>query len=183
MSSSQIEVVVLYKIMGVIYLNNMATQEYIKKLEGIIKRVLERKPELTIKEITKLIEPHFTEKKPKYAQVAYVIKYLGYRRNLKGHIYEQVVKPKEVEIRTCMRCDTEKELKGNFKKYYNKEYGDIGFGNYLMICAQCVRDESKITGETIAELNGIYAYLQKKYNKVLDKSMYEKFWEPALGLR
>lgn len=169
--------------MNVIYLNNMATQEYIRKLEGFVKRVLERRPYLTINQMVDFIGQHFDEdEKPTYAQVHYIIKYLGYRRTKDQSKFVLVKESRELATRTCMRCDKTKPLRGGFKKVYSNE-GDVGFGNYLLICQECIKEENKITGETVSDLNGIYAILQQRYGKVIDKSMYERFWEPAMGLR
>jgi len=77
------------------------------------------------------------------------------------------------ETKECWRCLDNKPL-GSFKKcyrYIKKE---------LNICNTCIKDESRITGESVPELNAIYEYLQFKYANVLDKSMYSKFWELAL---
>ena len=171
-----------HKNSNLLYLTNMATQEYIRKLEGLVSRVIIRNPELSRNQITKRISEHF-EVEPSAAQVMYVIKNLGYRRNNQTKQYEKVTKARTVATRKCMRCGENKTLKGHFKKYYNVEYGDIGFDNYLVICVSCVQEESHITGENISELNGVYALLQQRYQNVLDESMYDRYWELALGLR
>ena len=169
--------------MNVIYLKNMATQEYIRVLEKYVKRVLERRPELTINQMVEVIGEHFDESdKPTYAQVHYIIKYLGYRRTGDQSKFVLVNQPRHLATRTCMRCGHTKPLRGGFKKVYSNE-GDVGFGNYLLICQQCVKEENKITGESIADLNAIYGILQQRYGKVIDRSMYDRFWEPAMGLR
>ena len=53
----------------------------------------------------------------------------------------------------------------------------------LVLIIDCIEEEESITGESKAELYGIYAYLQQRYGENIDKSMYTRFWEPAMGLR
>ena len=78
-----------------------------------------------------------------------------------------------------MRCDS-KKLEKRFRKMYLHAHGDIGFNNRLVICNDCIAEEESITGESKAELVGIYAMTQKDYKNVLDEDMYNRFWEKAL---
>ena len=76
--------------------------------------------------------------------------------------------------------DLANHLNKYFRKCYPHAFGDIGFDNRLVICNDCIEEEERITGETKAELIGIYALLQKNYKNVLSKNMYRRFWEKAL---
>ena len=86
--------------------------------------------------------------------------------------YVDIISESKVMLE-CYRCEIIKTSKEFLTVH---AYGT----KKLKICKQCIKEENKITGESIQELIGIYEYLQHRYVKSLDKSMYSKFWEPAL---
>jgi hypothetical protein len=161
----------------VVYLKNMATQEMIKQLHKLIVNTVVRNNHTTIQEIRASIIQHFDNEYPNLDQLRYAFKELGITKEKDIYVY----KPKENKdkFRTCYRCSNN-HLNKYFRKCYPHAFGDIGFDNRLVICNDCIEEEERITGETKAELIGIYATLQKNYKNVLSKDMYRRFWEKAL---
>lgn len=149
------------------------TQKEFKQVEPLIKNILKRN------EITKLDQIRDKLKK------AGVDTKLIWNKNLSTILDEMNVSKvngvysilnainSEIITQECMRC--ENELPYSLFKNVNN-YGR----QRLKICMRCINEESDITGESITELVGIYEYLQHRYRKVLDKSMYSRFWEQAI---
>jgi len=168
-----------HKISNIVYLNNMATQELIRKAESIVCNIVERNPNLKIPEISELAQKNFDFAYPNINQVRNILKKQGYVWNKEPKAWLQTSEPAGKIQRTCMRCDETKYEK-LFRKVYPHVYGDVGYGNRLVICNSCILEESNITGESSTELIGVYAYLQQRYKNNLEKYMYRKFWEKLL---
>jgi len=86
--------------------------------------------------------------------------------------YVDIISESKVMLE-CYRCEKLKTSKEFLTVHKYKT-------SKLKICIECIREENKITGENVQELIGIYEYLQHRYAKSLDKSMYSKFWEPVI---
>ena len=151
---------------------NYSKKEF-KEVSGYIHRIIQRNNVNKLKEIVDKLKAigvdsrllHYHNLKPimdemKVGKVDGVYKYVD------------IITESKVMLE-CYRCEVLKTAKEflTVHKYGTKK---------LKICNQCIREENKITGESIQELIGIYQYLQHRYVNSLDKSMYTKFWEPAL---
>jgi hypothetical protein len=144
-----------------------------KQVSGYIHRIINRNNVTKLKEIVDKLEAIGVDSK------------LLYYHNLKSimnemkvgkvdgvYKYVDIISESKVMLE-CYRCEVLKTSKDflTVHKYGTKK---------LKICKQCIREENKITGESLPELVGIYEYLQHRYVKSLDKSMYSKFWEPVI---
>ena len=67
-----------HKISNIVYLNNMATQELIRKAESIVCNIVERNPNLKIPEISELAQKNFDFAYPNINQVRNILKKQGY---------------------------------------------------------------------------------------------------------
>lgn len=162
----------------------MATQKLIAKAQKILHNIVSRNPDAKMKEIVRLAQSHFDFAYPNDNQVRDILKKSGYRWEKTENGYRWLLTGNAYEMPSgeCMRCEETKKER-NFRKVYVHVYGNIGHNNRLIICNKCISEEHGVTGETIAELVGIYAYMQKEYLGYLDKSMYSRFWEKALGIK
>ena len=170
-----------HNISNVVYLDNMATQTVITKAVNIVDNIVKRNPNIKMSDIVKHAQKHFDYAYPNASQVRGLLKRAGYTwtKTQDGFCWVKTDNGYSPITRTCMRCD-EKKLEKRFRKMYLHAHGDIGFNNRLVICNDCIAEEESITGESKAELYGIYAYLQQRYGQSIDKSMYKKFWEVVL---
>ena len=159
----------------------MATQSVISKAVLIVDNIVKRNPNIKMADIVNHAQKHFDFAYPNDSQVRGLLKRAGYSwtKTETGFCWVKTDDTYSPATRTCMRCDS-KKLEKRFRKMYLHAHGDIGFNNRLVICNDCIEEEERITGETKAELIGIYATLQKNYKNVLSKNMYRRFWEKAL---
>ena len=162
---------------NVVYLKNMATREMVSKLQTLLVNTVVRNKHKTMSSIREQVSQHFEDSYPNIDQCRYSCKELGIKKV--GEFYEYIPVRDEDKFRDCYRCKNNKSLK-DFRKVYQHAFGDIGFDNRLVICNFCIEEEESITGESKAELIGIYAMTQKDYKNVLDEDMYNRFWEKAL---
>jgi hypothetical protein len=145
----------------------------IKDISRVIVNVVKRNKITKLGEIQdRLLSLGYERKYTHFANLKYVLNEVGINK-LDGQYTFVRVTEAHSETKECWRCETDKPL-GSFKKCYRY------IRNYLNICNTCIKDESRITGESVPELNAIYEYLQHKYANSLDKSMYGKFWELAI---
>ena len=170
-----------HNISNVVYLDNMATQTVINKAVQIVDNIVKRNPNIKMSEIVKHAQKHFDFAYPNDSQTRGLLKRAGYvwTKTENGFTWIKTEDTYLPPTRTCMRCDN-KKLEKQFRKMYLHVHGDIGFNNRLIICNDCIEEEESITGESKKELYGIYAYVQQKYGKNVDKYMYRRFWECVL---
>ena len=162
----------------------MATQSVISKAVLIVDNIVKRNPNIKMADIVNHAQKHFEFAYHNDSKVRGLLKRAGYSltKTETGFCWVKTDDTYSPATRTCMRCDS-KKLEKQFRKMYLHAHGDIGFNNRLVICNDCIAEEESITVESKAELYGIYAYLQQRYGENIDKSMYTRFWEPAMGLR
>ena len=89
----------------------------------------------------------------------------------------------DIYMRPTDDTRSDKAVKSDFIKTFTedkKEKIHFAIDDRLVICNFCIEEEESITGESKAELVGIYAMTQKDYKNVLDEDMYNRFWEKAL---
>ena len=105
--------------------------------------------------------------------MVYILKYYDIykKEGYYQHVDPQTLEDKDMMV--CWRCDKK-------QKYPEFPLGVAYIKARLKICRTCLREENLITGESYTELVGIYSFLQFRYKNVLDKSMYNRFWELAI---
>jgi len=144
----------------------------IKEIGKVIVNIVKRNKINKLEDIrTRILSLGYAKKYTHFANLKYVLNEIGIDK-VDGQ-YTFVRLTTHSETKECWRCEVNKPV-GSFKKCYRYTR------NHLNICSTCIKDESRITGESVPELNAIYEYLQHRYANSLDKSMYGKFWEQAL---
>ena len=151
-----------------------------KELQAVRKPLLQIVKSNKIKNMVKLgqmlTDLGFDERFSYHYNMVYVLKYHDiYKRN--GHY--QYIDPKSMDYTDdlyleCWRCDKK-------QKFTEHPLGVTWIKARLKICKSCLREENLITGESYAELIGIYSFLQHHYSYRLEKWMYRRFWECVLG--
>ena len=153
----------------------MVTENKMVELEKIVTNIVARNDLRFMRHIQGLAQKHFDiPNYPTEGQVRYTMKKAGIKKGKNGFfviVEEDVFTPVS---RICMRCDTNKILKS-----FPKVYGHSVNNGYLLICRDCIYEESKFTFEKTAEIRGVYAYMEVMYQNVIDKEMYNRFWEKA----
>ena len=160
-----------------VYLYMQESAFSIKEIETVRKPIFQIIKTNRIKNMVRLgemlVELGYDERFAFHYNMVHILKYFDiYKREGRyQHIDPETIQDSDMMI--CWRCDKR-------QKYPEYPKGVSVIKARLKICRTCLREENLITGESFAELVGIYSYLQFKYSNVLDKSMYEKFWELAL---
>ena len=145
----------------------------IKEIGKVIVNIVKRNKVTKLEDIqTRILSLGYPKKYTHFANLKYVLNEIGIDK-LQGQYTFVKMTDSHNETKECWRCDTNKPV-GSFKQCYRY------IREHLNICSTCIKDESKITGESVPELNAIYEYLQYRYANALDKTMYGKFWERAL---
>ena len=144
----------------------------LKEISKVIINIVKRNKVTKLSELQdRIVSLGFERRYTYHVNLTYVLKELGIDK-IDG-IYTFVRLTTHSETKECWRCEINKPV-GSFKKCYRYTR------DHLNICSACIKDESRITGESVPELNAIYEYLQHRYAKSLDKSMYGRFWEKAI---
>jgi hypothetical protein len=144
----------------------------LKEISKVIINIVKRNKVTKLSELQdRIVSLGFERRYTYHVNLTYVLKELGIDK-IDG-IYTFVRLTTHSEVKECWRCENSKPI-GSFKKCYRY------IKTHLNICNACIKDESQITGESVPELNAIYEYLQHRYAKSLDKSMYGRFWEKAI---
>ena len=145
----------------------------IKEISKVIVNIVKRNKVTKLADIQeRILSLGYARKYTHFENLKYVLNEIGIDKLEGQYTFVKLTKSHD-ETKECWRCDELKPI-GGFKKCYRY------IREPLNICNTCIKDESKITGESVPELNAIYEYLQFRYAKSLDKTMYGKFWERAL---
>ena len=153
----------------------MVTEEKMLELERIVTNIVSRNKLKFLTQVKKLAQQHFdTPGYPNDHQIRYIMKKAGIKKETGGFFIVTDECDLIVASRVCMRCDKNKPLK-LFPRIHQHPVHE----GYLLICKECIFEESKYTFETVAEIKGVYAYMEVMYKNSIDKSMYKKFWEKA----
>ena len=145
----------------------------IKEIGKVVVNIVKRNKITKLADIQeRILSLGYARKYTNFENLKYVLNEIGINK-LEGQYTFVKMTQAHNETKECWRCEINKPV-GSFKKCYRYTR------DHLNICSTCIKDESKITGESVPELNAIYEYLQHRYKNSLDKSMYSKFWERAL---
>lgn len=152
------------------------TQKELKQMRKPLFQIIKTNRMTNMVKIGKmLVELGFDEKCSFHYNMVYILKYFDIHK-LEG--YYQHVDPETItdshDYVECWRCEKNQKFP-EFPKGVNE------LKSRIKICRTCLREENLVTGESIAELVGIYSYLQHRYRHCLEKWMYRRFWEPILG--
>tara|TARA_R100000742_G_C4231946_1_gene53325 strand:- start:197 stop:670 length:474 start_codon:yes stop_codon:yes gene_type:complete len=153
----------------------MVSNAKMNELEKIVTNIVSRNKFKFLSQIKALAQQHYdTPNYPNDHQIRYIMKKAGIKKETGGFFIVTDECDLIVASRVCMRCDKNKPL-----KLFPRIYGHKVHDGHLLICKSCIQEESEYTFQTIAEIKGVYAYMEVMYRNTIDKVMYDRYWEKA----